>query len=146
MLPWNLRYKANQIPKLKCFSSRVAVEFHQSIAAMCYFENEDLVGAASTGSELINLITNHMYYANVSEIGAFQVGVCCPWNIYRGLMDASYYQINLLCVFIDDYQSLTRNDWKSYQGLYRHWWKTWLKIMVTSICMLFFILIHFMVV
>ena len=39
----------HQIPKLKCFSSRLAVVFAQSNEAMCYVENEDVVGAAPTG-------------------------------------------------------------------------------------------------
>ena len=35
---------------LKCFSSRPAVAFAQSIEARCLVENEDVVGAAPTGS------------------------------------------------------------------------------------------------
>ena len=45
----NLWYKAHQLPKLKCFSSPLAVVFVQSIEARCYVENEDVVGAAPTG-------------------------------------------------------------------------------------------------
>ena len=43
------QYKTHQIPKLKCFSSRLAVAFAQSIEARCQVENEDWVGAAPTG-------------------------------------------------------------------------------------------------
>ena len=39
----------HQISKLKCFSSRLALVFAQYIEAMCYVENEDVVGAAPTG-------------------------------------------------------------------------------------------------
>ena len=39
----------HQIPKLKCFSSRLAVVFAQYIEAKCSVENEDVVGAAPTG-------------------------------------------------------------------------------------------------
>ena len=42
----NLR---QQLPKLKCFSSRLAVVFAQSIGARYQVENEDVVGAAPTG-------------------------------------------------------------------------------------------------
>ena len=45
----NLQYKTHQIPKLICFSSRLAVVFVQSIEARCLVENEDVVGAAPTG-------------------------------------------------------------------------------------------------
>ena len=38
-----------QSQKLKCFSSRLAVVFAQSIEAKCWVENEDVVGAAPTG-------------------------------------------------------------------------------------------------
>ena len=39
----------HQIPKLKWFSSRLAVVFAQSIEAKYSVENEDVVGAAPTG-------------------------------------------------------------------------------------------------
>ena len=39
----------HQILKLKWASSRLAVVFAQSIETKCYFENEDVVGAAPTG-------------------------------------------------------------------------------------------------
>ena len=39
----------HQIPKLKCFSARLAVVFVQSNEARCEVENEDVVGAAPTG-------------------------------------------------------------------------------------------------
>ena len=39
----------HHIPKLKCFSSRLAVVFAQSSEARCLVENEDVVGAAPTG-------------------------------------------------------------------------------------------------
>ena len=48
-LPSNIWYKLHQIPKLKCFSSRLAVVFAQSIEARCWVENKDVVGAAPTG-------------------------------------------------------------------------------------------------
>ena len=35
VIPSNLWYSACQIPKLKCFSSRLAVVFAQSIEAVC---------------------------------------------------------------------------------------------------------------
>ena len=44
--------QVQQIPKLKHFSSRLAVVFAQTIEAMCSFENEDVVGAAPTGYAL----------------------------------------------------------------------------------------------
>ena len=40
---------AHQIPKIKCFLSRLTVIIAQSIEAMCYVKNEDVVGAAPTG-------------------------------------------------------------------------------------------------
>ena len=46
-------HKAHQIPTLKCFSSRLAIVFAQSIEAKCEAENEDAVGAvgaAPTGN------------------------------------------------------------------------------------------------
>ena len=45
----NIQYKAYQILKLKCFLSRLAAVFTQSIQARCWVENEDVVGAATTG-------------------------------------------------------------------------------------------------
>ena len=39
----------HQIPKLKCFSTRLAVVFSQCIEAKCSVENEDVVGSAPTG-------------------------------------------------------------------------------------------------
>ena len=47
-LPWNLKYKPHQIPKLKCFSSHLAVVFDQSIETSCWVKNEDVVGAVPT--------------------------------------------------------------------------------------------------
>ena len=47
-LPSNVEYKMHQIPKLKYFSSRLAIAFAQSIDTSCYVENEDIVGAAPT--------------------------------------------------------------------------------------------------
>ena len=44
--PW---YKANQIQKLECFSSGLAVVFTQSIKAVYEVENEDAAGEAPTG-------------------------------------------------------------------------------------------------
>ena len=41
-----IKYK---IPKPKCFSSRLAFVFVQSIEARCYVKNEDVVQAALTG-------------------------------------------------------------------------------------------------
>ena len=41
--------KTHQIPKFKCFSSRLTYVFAQSNEARCYVENEDVVGAAPTG-------------------------------------------------------------------------------------------------
>ena len=48
-VPSNLHYKVHQIPKLKCFSSHLAVAFAQSTEARYQAENEDVVGAAPTG-------------------------------------------------------------------------------------------------
>ena len=45
----NLKYKLHQIPKPKCFSSRLAVVFAQSIEATCKVENEDVVGVSPVG-------------------------------------------------------------------------------------------------
>ena len=42
----------HQIPKLKCFSSRLAVVLVQSNEARRQVENEDVVGAAPTGDAL----------------------------------------------------------------------------------------------
>ena len=40
----------HQIPKLKCFSSQLAVVvFEQDIEAKCLVKNEDVVGVAPTG-------------------------------------------------------------------------------------------------
>ena len=39
----------HQIPKFKCFSTRLAVDFAQYIEAKCSVENEDVVGAVPTG-------------------------------------------------------------------------------------------------
>ena len=40
---------SHQIPKLKCFSTRLAFVFAQYVEAKCSMENEDVVGAAPTG-------------------------------------------------------------------------------------------------
>ena len=48
-IPSNLRYKSHQIQKVKCFSYRLAVVFAQSIEARRSVENDDVVGAATTG-------------------------------------------------------------------------------------------------
>ena len=40
----------HQFPDYKCFSSRVAVVFAESIEARCSVENEDVVGAAPPGA------------------------------------------------------------------------------------------------
>ena len=50
VLQANLWYKAHQIPKLKCFSSRLADVFAHSIEVRCWVRNEDVVGAAPTGN------------------------------------------------------------------------------------------------
>ena len=47
---YNVSYKTHQIPKLKCFSSRLAVVFAQYIKARCFVENKYVVGAAPTGA------------------------------------------------------------------------------------------------
>ena len=39
----------HRIPKLKWFSSRLAVVYAQSKEARCLVDNEDVVGAAPTG-------------------------------------------------------------------------------------------------
>ena len=49
-IPSKLLYKSHQIPKLKCFSPRLAVVFAQSIEARCKVESENVVGAAPTGA------------------------------------------------------------------------------------------------
>ena len=49
ILSLNRWYKVHQISKFKCFSSRFAIVFVQSIEARCDVENEDVVGAAPTG-------------------------------------------------------------------------------------------------
>ena len=48
---------AHQIPKLKCFSSRLAVVFAQYIEAKRWVQDEDVVGAAPTGTSTIQLPT-----------------------------------------------------------------------------------------
>ena len=45
----NLQYKLHQIRKIKCFLSRLAVVFGQSIEVRCEVNNEYVVGAVSTG-------------------------------------------------------------------------------------------------
>ena len=44
-----LMASCTKFPKLKCFSSHLAVVFGQSIEARCLVENEDVVGAVLTG-------------------------------------------------------------------------------------------------
>ena len=48
-IPSNLSYKTQQIPKLQCFSSRVADVYAQSIEANFLVDNEDVVGALPIG-------------------------------------------------------------------------------------------------
>ena len=48
-LPSILQYKSHQIATLKYFLYPHAVVFAQFIEAMCYVDNEDVVGAAPTG-------------------------------------------------------------------------------------------------
>ena len=51
-IPFDIKYRqvsdisCNKSPKLKCFSSRLAVVIAQSIEARCQVENEDVVGGA----------------------------------------------------------------------------------------------------
>ena len=59
MLPSNLYYKPHQIPKLKCFLSRLAVVFAQSVEARWLVENEDVVGAAPIGAYIRGLTLVH---------------------------------------------------------------------------------------
>ena len=40
----------HQFPKLKCFSTRLAVVFTQYIEVKCLVENEDVVGASPVGA------------------------------------------------------------------------------------------------
>ena len=49
----NLQYKSHQIPKLKCFSCRLAFVFAQSIEARSIVEIEYVVGAAPIGNNFI---------------------------------------------------------------------------------------------
>ena len=42
----------HRITKPKCFLTRLALGFAQSIEFKCYVENEDVVGAAPTGDVL----------------------------------------------------------------------------------------------
>ena len=46
---WRHRNETRQIQKPKCFLSRLADVFTQSIEARCQVENEDVVGTAPTG-------------------------------------------------------------------------------------------------
>ena len=55
-------YKGHPIPKLKRFSTRLAVAFVQSIEARCQFENEDVVGAAPT------LFTNKHFQSDCTHV------------------------------------------------------------------------------
>ena len=52
-LPYNIQYKPHHIPKFKCFSSRLAVVFGQSIDAKCKIGNKDatLTGDGPTAFE-----------------------------------------------------------------------------------------------
>ena len=52
-IPSNIWYKTHQIPKLKNFSSCLAVAFAQSIEARWSVEYDDVVGAAPTCDALI---------------------------------------------------------------------------------------------
>ena len=56
---------AHQIPKLECFSSRLAVVRFQSIEARCQAENEDVVEAAPSGSKYIWVTNNLIAYRSV---------------------------------------------------------------------------------
>ena len=52
-IPSNLQYKPHQIPKLKCFSSRLVVVYAQTIDTRCLVENEDVVGAELEWSTIL---------------------------------------------------------------------------------------------
>ena len=71
-IPSNLQYKTHQTPRLKCFSSRVAVVFAQSIEARCYVENEDVVGAAPTVN-YISIINHFITYQRATYIRGWVV-------------------------------------------------------------------------
>ena len=66
----NLLYKLHQIPKLKCFSSRLAVVSARTIEARCSVDNENVAGAAPTGdapttcewSAILLPTMVHLYY------------------------------------------------------------------------------------
>ena len=71
------QYKAHQIPKLKCFSSRLAVVFAQSIDTRFYMyvENEDAVGATRTGDALATycVINEFTAYSGATYISRLTV-------------------------------------------------------------------------
>ena len=70
-LPSNPQYKMHQIQKHKCFSSRLAVVFAQSIDGNCEVENEDVVwGNAPVTSWVIK---NFIAYYGVAYIRGFTV-------------------------------------------------------------------------
>ena len=64
-----------QIPKLKCFSSRLVVVFAQSIEARCLVENEDVIGAPpiGTASNYIWVINNFITYYGANCIRGLTV-------------------------------------------------------------------------
>ena len=53
-VPSNPQFNTHQIPTLKCFSSRLAVVFVQSMEARSEVVNENIVGTAPTGISVIN--------------------------------------------------------------------------------------------
>ena len=115
-LPSNLWYKSYQIPKLKCFSSRLPVVLAQCIEIRCYVENEDVVGAAATsdapttsGWSTILLLTK----------------VCDWYQMFEGTKhlrpDIDAYNINdKWCLNI-----VVNNSHFMDSAWYRGWWYWW---------------------
>ena len=69
-------YKTHHIPNFKGFLSRLAFVFAQSIEAMYYVENEDVVGVGSADrrcSNYIWVINNCIAYYGAPYIGGFTV-------------------------------------------------------------------------
>ena len=99
VLMLNIYYKMHQIPKLKCFSSHLAIIFAQSIEARCLVENEDVVGAAPTGDALntsewstnwlptkVWLILEVLQYVMVEVLFEFKINFRTVWILIPSCM------------------------------------------------------------
>ena len=98
----NLWYKSHQIPKLKCFLSRLIVVFAHSTEARCQVKNEDVVGAAPTGdAPTTSEWSTILLPAKVHLYQRFDSNLC--WSsIHPYAQSTSYcaqrYTSNYICV------------------------------------------------